>query len=121
MAVGLAAACWVFYLNAQGTDNLFARLCDGCFVAAVLLIGFGGLVFSRNHGAFDMITFGVQTVFQIHMPWTSIGGALDKKETYAEYRERKAKERKPANECLLAGCIYLTLAVLFLILYYCLT
>ena len=116
LGVGLLIGAAVFLANSQGTDNILQRLCDGAFAAAVMLIGYGGLVFCRNKGTFDMAAYSLKTVFHIHVPGASIGNAPE--ETFTEYRERKAKARRSANGSLQVGLGYLALSVGLLIAYY---
>lgn len=116
MVVGLAFGVFSVVMNFQGWENLIRSLCDGCFIPAVLLLGFGGLVQARNSGFFDLMTYSLSTVFQTHYPGASIGHARD--EDFIAYRDRKAKERKPAKGALFAGLTYLGLAFVFLILFY---
>ena len=116
LIVGLVVALAVTLLNPQMVDNLIQRICDGCFVAAVLLLGFGGLMFARNQGTFDMMTYSMASVFRLHMPAASIGHARD--EDFATYKERKAQKRKSPAGSLIAGAVYLALSVILLVIYY---
>ena len=116
LGIGFGLAAVIFGFNIRTAESVLGLLCDACFVPAVLLLGFGGLVHARNVGFFDLLTYSVQYVFQTHYPGASIGHARD--EDFIAYRDRKAKERKPATACLWTGLLFMILAVLFLILYY---
>ncbi|MCD7755185.1 MAG: DUF3899 domain-containing protein [Firmicutes bacterium] len=115
MGVGLAVAIGVFFLNSQDLESIAGRISDGCFVAAVVLLGFGGLVFARNQGTFDMMAYSVSSVFRIHVPGSAIG---KEKEDFADYKERKAAARKSPSGMLLAGVIYLVVSLVLLGVYY---
>ena len=116
MAVGLAMGILTFLVNSQDSDILIRRLCDSFFVPAVMLLGYGGLVFCRNKGTFDVLTYGVKSVFHTHVPGASIGNARD--ESFREYQDRKTAKRKHPTGSLWAGLTYLALAVGSLILFY---
>ena len=113
LAVGAAIAAAVFALNLSREYGVLRSLCDGLFVAAVFLLGIGGIKAARNKGTFDVVGFGVRHVVDITIP------ALrrEEKEDMRQYQERKALERKPASGLLLAGLVYLALAVVALVVY----
>lgn len=116
LAVGLCFGILTFVLNSQDSDILVRRLCDSCFVPAVLLLGYGGLVFCRNQGTFDVMTYGVRSVFHTHVPGASIGNARE--ESFREYQDRKSAKRKSPAGSLLAGLTFFAPAVILLILFY---
>lgn len=117
LIVGAVIFILVIVLNPQEEyGSWILRICDGFFVASVFVLGFGGLVWCRNKGAFDMIAFGLATAFHIHYPASKSIDA--EKEDFYAYRERKANSRKPAKGLIIAGAIYLALATIMLIIYY---
>ena len=117
LGVGVVIAVAVIVLNWQKGYLATHLLCDGFFVAAVALLGFGGLKFTRNQGVFDMLTYSVSTTFQIHYPFTKMNSPLEERqESFIDYKERKRAKRKPATELLLAGLVYLVLAVIMLVI-----
>ena len=113
LVVGAAVAVAVFILNMSREYGVLRCLCDGFFVAAVFLLGIGGIKAARNKGTFDVVGFGVRHVVDITIP------ALrrEEKEDLRQYQERKAMERKPSVGMLLAGLAYLALAVVALVVY----
>ena len=113
LAVGAAIAAAVFALNLSREYGALRSLCDGLFVAAVLLLGVGGIKAVRNKGTFDVAGFGLRHVIDISIP------ALrrEEKEDLMQYRERKALERKSSVGLLLAGGVYLVMAVIALAVY----
>ena len=113
MVAGAAVAAAVFFLNMSREYGVLRCLCDGTFVAAVFLLGIGGLKAARNKGTFDVAGFGVRHVVDITIP------ALrrEEKEDLRQYRERKALERKSSVGLLLADLVYLALAVVTLVIY----
>lgn len=93
LLVGVLLCAMVIFINRDQGYGLLRQLCDGCFVAAVLLLGAGVLRYVTNQGAFDVLGYGLQSVFHLHVPGASIGNARDQ-ETMETYRARKAKKRK---------------------------
>ena len=85
---------------------------DGCFVASVCLIGFGLLLFAGNGGAFDMLAYGVKSVFSVFLPEEK----RKTRETFYEYSARRQAKKKPFALPLVTGCGYLVLSLLFFLL-----
>lgn len=114
LVVGLLIAVPVALLDWGMEKVLLHRLCDGFFVAAVVLLGVGGLKVARNAGTFDMMSYGLGAAFKMTFPWIK----MEKKDAdFVAYKERKREERKPAADLLIAGAIYLVLALIFLAIY----
>lgn len=116
LLVGVLLCAMVIFINRDQGYGLLRQLCDGCFVAAVLLLGAGVLRYVANQGAFDVLGYGLQSVFHLHVPGASIGNARDQ-ETMETYRERKAKKRKSPAGMLFAGLVWLALSTVLLILF----
>lgn len=114
LITGGVVAVAVFVLGMSREYTVLRCLCDGAFVAAVFLLGLGGIKVARNKGTFDVAGFGLRSVVDITIP------ALRRaeKEDIQQYRERKAMERRSAVGMLLAGVIYLALSLVFLLLFY---
>ena len=116
LVIGLAMGILTFVINSQDSDILIRRLCDSFFVPGVLLLGYGGLVYCRNQGTFDVLTYGVKSAFHTHVPGASIGNARE--ESFNDYQARKTAKRKSPRGSLLAGLTYLVLAIVSLVLFY---
>lgn len=116
LAVGLALGILTFVLNSQESDILIRRLCDSFFVPGVVLLGYGGLVYCRNQGTFDVLTYGVTNAFHTHVPGASIGNARE--ESFTDYQDRKNAKRRSPRGSLLAGLTFFVPAVITLVLYY---
>lgn len=117
LVIGLAVVIGVIVLNWQYGYAWTHLLCDGFFVAAVVLLGFGGLKFTRNQGMFDMLTYSISSTFQIHYPFSKMDSPLqERQESFLDYKERKRAKRKSSAELLWAGLVYLVLALIFLVL-----
>lgn len=116
---GLVIAGAVVVINAGRGHAVTRLLCDGCFVAGVLLLGTGGLKFFRNEGMFDIFAYSIKSVFQVHYPFAKMHSHLEEKkpEGYAEYKERKREKRKSPGDLLWAGLVYMALAAVFFAVY----
>ena len=110
LMVGLVAAVAVFFFRQDRGFPLIHLLCDCCFTAGVLLLGMGGLKAARNAGTFDIAIYGIDSALRVTLPWIM---KEKKDEDFVAYKERKVEERKPATEMLIAGAIYMALALIF--------
>lgn len=113
----VAVGALVFFTNPQGSEDLFRRICDAFFAPGALLLGSAGLTWCRNRGAFDLLTYGVTSVFHTHVPGASIGHARDEKEDFITYRDRKAASRKPPFGTLWVGLALTALSVVLVVIY----
>lgn len=113
LVTGGVIAVAVFALNLSREYGVLRCVCDGLFVAAVLLLGIGGIKAARNGGTFDVAGFGLSHVVGMAIP------ALrrEEKEDIHQYRERKSEERKTSRGMLLAGLVYLALSLVALAIY----
>lgn len=103
-----------FIFDNDSVDIFLHCLCDGLFVAAVMLLGTGVLKAIRNQGVFDVMGFGMKSVIE----WTIPMLRREEKEDLQAYRERKEASRKSARSMLLAGAAYLMLSAVCLPVYY---
>lgn len=113
LITGAVIALAVFFLNLSRAYGVLRCVCDGLFVAAVFLLGIGGIKAARNKGSFDIAGFGLRTVVDTAIP----AFRREEKEDIQQYRERKAQERKSSVGMLLAGVIYLALSLVALAVY----
>ena len=113
LVTGFVIAVLVIVVNWKLDQPFIQRLCDGAFVSGILLLGMGGLKFVRNQGFFDIASYGIS--YSIHMAIPSLGPLKD--EDLLSYKERKKEERKPAGDIVMAGCVYLIVAVILLVIY----
>ena len=113
----IAVGALVFFTNPQGSGDLFRRICDAFFAPGALLLSSAGLTWCRNRGAFDLLTYGITSVFHTHVPGASIGHARDEKEDFLTYRDRKAASRKPPYGTLWVGLVLTALSVVLVVIY----
>lgn len=115
MIAGLIITVLVCLLDGSREYPLTQCLCDGFFVAAVMLAGIGGIKFVINKGVFDVAAYGLKSMLHIHFPGTAVG---EEKEDFLTYQQNKQTSRKPANGLLWAGLIYFVMSIVMLLLYY---
>ncbi len=117
LIVGALIAVGVISLKWNPEKNLWHQLCDGFFLAAAMLLGSGGLRGIAKTGSFDAMGYGLKSAVQTFLPMLgSSTGRME--EDFYSYKERKAEERKPFVDMLLAGGVYLALSLMCLALYY---
>ena len=111
LIIGFGLAACVVVSNWDSGFSLPHLLCDGCFAAAVLLLGSGALTYCGNHGAFDMMGYGLRATVGL------VVRSLEPETDYFTYCKEKAEERKPFGHLLIAGLVYLVLAGVFMVVY----
>ena len=119
MVFGVLVAGAVIAINAGRGHAVTRLLCDGFFVAGVLLLGTGGLKFVRNEGMFDIFTYSIKSVFTIHYPFAKMKSPLEEKkaEDFPTYKERKREKRKSPADLLWAGLVFMALAAVSFAVY----
>ena len=117
LLVGFGIFVVVLILGLTRENSVLRALCDGFFVAGALVMGMSGLMFAGNEGVFDIFGFGISHLFTTRWPGLSTMPDDHRKEKYVDYKERKRKNPSKPLPVLLAGAIYMVLAVIFLIIY----
>lgn len=93
---------------------------DGCFTAAVLLIGVGLLTLIDGFGGFDHIFYLCRLMAEKVVPSKAKFEGRLSYLAYVEMRRKKNADKKGGTKSiLLAGLFYLALAILFMILFEC--
>lgn len=113
LAAGAVLAAAVCILNVNRGYGWSRSVCDGFFVAAVMLLGMGSIRAVSNRGAFDTAGYGLHMAVELVCPILRRA----EKEDIHQYRERKESERKSPAGLLLAGAIYLVLSLAALAVY----
>lgn len=120
LITGVVLCAAMFVYESSGEDYSYSvvhMLCDGCFVAAVLLLGVGGLKFCRNGGTFDIMSFGIKSVVDVTYPWLFHHPRENNGEKFVDYKDRKRGERRGAADLLISGAVFLAAAIIFLIVW----
>ncbi len=117
LGVGAAIALAVALVHRSSGVSPLRLACDGCFAAGVLVGGAGCLMLSAGEGVFDIFGYGISFVLNLH--WSGIFHMTEerRRESYADYKQRRhASPAKPGG-VLLAGGFYLLLAAVLLVIY----
>ena len=117
LLVGFAIFAAVLIMDLTRGNSIVRSLCDGFFVAGMLVMGMSGLMFAGNEGVFDIFGFGISHLFTTRWPGLSTMPDDHRKEKYVDYKARKRKNPSKPLPVLLAGAIYMVLAVLMLAVY----
>lgn len=114
MGFTVGAGTVIFVLALNGFTWNVGVLCDAFSTAGLLMILVSGLLFVRGEGVFLGVGYALKNVLRVFLP--RIG---EKVETYGQYRERKTGNAKPqeAGVFFFTGVLFLTIGVLFLILW----
>ena len=117
LGVGAVIALAVALLNRSSEAGPLRLICDGCFVAGILVGGAGCLMLAGNEGVFDIFGFGVSFVLNLH--WSGLFQMPEERqrESYADYKARKRQKPSAPGGVLLAGGFYLLLAAILLVIY----
>ena len=115
-------------LTVCGIDGVFTEsmaqqevvrfVCDGFYVAGILYLCIGGLIWASKEGAFDGLGYTVSnwkhSIFHNTRDWK-------KKETFQEYKERGSEKKKGrrVNEAIIIGGVSILIASVLLIVYHC--
>ena len=112
LLAGAALAVLVFLLGTYREYTVLRRLCDSSFVPAVILLGLSGLRAAAKDGTFDTMAYSIRFAF-----FTAIPAAKTDDDDLITYKEKKAARRKSPINLVLAGLIYLVLAIIFFVIY----
>ena len=110
MAVALAFLTDVFH--AESKSDLYRLLSDCFFLPAVILLASAGLTWTKNGGVWDGLVFSMKTMMS-----RMTRRYEDDCVTFAEYREKREEKASSPIPSLIAGAVYLVLAMVFLALY----
>ncbi|MGN0985044.1 MAG: DUF3899 domain-containing protein [Candidatus Enterenecus sp.] len=117
LVMGAAIMAGVCALQISRGRGVVFALCDGAFVAGMLILCMAGLRFVSGEGMFDIFGYGISHLINLRWPGLSNMPDDHRKESFADYRIRKSGSRKPFLGMLLAGAVYALLAVILLLVY----
>ena len=100
--------------TAPTAKDVFKILTDGFFIPGVLFLGVGGISYVTREGAFDGIGYAFSSIF-VTKNWSS--RRFKDRETYAQYKERKAGKRTVLAFLLHVGGIMFILSMVCLLIY----
>ena len=85
-----------------------------CFMApGIIYVCFGIIVICSNKGAFDMLSYGIQTAFSVFKK----DPTERKYQNFGDYRLAKQDKKSPVAHFMLCGGIYMALGLVFYIIY----
>ena len=113
LIAGAVIAAAVCAMNVSRDYGWSRSVCDGFFVAAVILLGLGTIRAVSNRGAFDVTGYGLRMAVELVLPVLR----REEKEDIHQYRERKEAKRKSSAGLLLAGAVYFALSLVALAVY----
>ena len=92
--------------------TVFHILTDSFRIPAVMITGFGGLLFVSNEGGFDGLSYGMMTFFDLFRK--------HKKNIYSsffEYKEAKVGKEMQFGFMVICGLVFVALTVITYLLY----
>ena len=121
LAIELALILLICGTNGALTSDMAPRqvtrhVCDGFFVAGLILVCIGGLVWTSKQGAYDGIGY---TVSQWKDSLTNNRRDWHSKEKYSDYKKRVAEKnkKKSISEYLIVGGASIVMASILLLVY----
>lgn len=116
LAVGFLMAGLVMYskdiFNQTELSEILHILTDSFSIPAVLITGFGGLIFVSNEGVFDGLAYGLTSFIDMFRK--------DKKNqfrTFYDYKESKSERDMSFGYLLICGVLFIVIDAVMLILY----
>ena len=127
LAVVLAMATSRDIFEQTSAANVWEILCDGCFLAAVLLICIGLMTFISSEGMFDIVSYSAIAFLDIFrkkekkpvrsapLPGANTGEESQLKKGYFEFKQSKVGTRSAQWYLVFVGLIYLAAAFVCLL------
>ena len=113
IALGVMSIRGLFSGEEMSLYDTYKALCDGFFVAGILMLCFGCMVFVAQEGAFDALRFVGHSLIGL-LKKRRPG---EKSETYADYKEKLAKKGKGKFfYMIIVGAVFVAVAAIFLLL-----
>ncbi len=115
----ILSTAFAVFMGVFERDNIslvFAGISDALFIASILYIGMGALVWISLSGIFDIFGFGFKSLKYLFTPMKkdpSEGGYYE----YVLEKREKRKGKTPPYHILIVGLIVLALAVIFFVLW----
>lgn len=101
-------------LSAADQQQVYLIICDGCFATSVLLLGIGLMLLVSNMGTFDILNYGMRTLF------ARVFRREEKRKSYGsfyDYRVMRESKKAPFGFLLGAGAVFLVAALIFNLLF----
>lgn len=112
LAVGIGLAIWVMIskdvFDEKRLFMIYQIIAEGFSVPAVLMLGFGGLIFVSNEGTFDSLSYGLTSFFDLFRR-----EKRNKFKTFYDYRESKKDKKLGFGFLLVCGLVFVAIAAIF--------
>ena len=92
---------------------IFHTLTDAFFVSGVLITSAGAIVFTSNHGAFDMLAYGLSAFMDMFRK-----NEKKKYDSFYDYKESKADKKAGFGFLLICGAFFLIVSMVMLFFYH---
>lgn len=99
--------------SASDKEFIFKHLCNGFFISGVVVAGFGLLLLVSNGGVFDMLAFGVMSLFNAMRK----DPKNRKYNDFYEYRKAKKENKRSFFYLIAVGIFFILVAVVFMVLW----
>lgn len=116
----LAGSCAFAVLLLKGiedktTKELLQTLHDALFATGAFCLLWGGVLYANTYGAFLGVGYALHQAKQALFPFTK-----GRRETYAEYRNRKGREKTSLSQSgmLVVGALFILLSIIPLYAWY---
>lgn len=127
LLIVLAMAFGRDILSQSDAAKVCRILCDGCFLASVLLIGLGLMTFISAEGTFDILSYGILCfagLFKSRNEKSKTESAVSGEEEpksrtdFFAYKQSKSGSRSAQWYLVFVGLIYLAFSFLFMFAYH---
>ena len=117
---GFACVKDIFHL--EGAARVWRVLCDGCFLAAVLLIGVGLMTLVSSEGTFDILAYGtlcLRSVFTRNGKdrFERLNGESGGRPSFYDYKVAKRGTRHTHWYLVFVGLIFLAAAFVCMLMF----
>lgn len=113
--IGLVISVSYTLLALRGSSRSLPHLlCNGLFIASVILLGFGGLSLVNKAGFFDIVQFGFKQVKETVKYGITMNRDARVDTDYQGFQREKRLNRKGKWSWVIAGCFYFVAAFIVL-------
>lgn len=99
--------------SSETAAEAFLHLTDAFFISGVLITSAGALVFTSNHGAWDMLAYGVSSFMDLFRKREK-----KKYDSFYDYKESKSDKKFSFGFLLICGAVFLIVSMIMLYCHY---
>lgn len=113
--IGLVISAAYFFLALRGSSRSVSHLlCNGLFIASVILLGFGGLSLVNKAGLFDIVQFGFKQIKETIKYGMTMNKDARVDIDYQGFQNKKRSKRKGRWSWVITGFLYFIAAFIVL-------